>query len=46
MYSGTWLQMLEGRLKACGKQYMVVLLSEIFPKKLTLFDDIDAYGPW
>ena len=35
-------QALEERLRQCGKQYTVVLLSEIFPAKLALFRDLDA----
>merc|ERR1711916_84577 len=34
---------LEERMRAKGILYTVVLLSEIFPQKLALFDDIDAW---
>ena len=37
------VQSLEDRLRRSGKQYTIVLLSEIFPSKLALFEDIDAY---
>jgi diphthamide synthase subunit DPH2 len=35
-------QHVESILQAKNKEYIVVLLSEIFPSKLELFDDIDA----
>jgi len=31
-------------LEKRGLEYIVVLLSEIFPAKLALFKDVDAYG--
>ena len=34
---------LKRRLEEAGKPYIVVLLSEIFPAKLNLFEDIDAW---
>lgn len=37
------LQHLEKRLKANGKDVSVILLSEIFPSKLELFKDVDAF---
>jgi len=37
------LKHLESVLRARGISYIVVLLSEIFPSKLDLFDDIDAW---
>lgn len=37
------LEHLEKRLKECGKSVVTVLLSEIFPDKLKLFEDIDAF---
>lgn len=37
------MQSLEDRLRRSGKHYTIVLLSEIFPSKLALFEDIDAY---
>jgi 2-(3-amino-3-carboxypropyl)histidine synthase len=37
------LQRLESLLKQTKKEYIVVLLSEIFPLKLSQFKDIDAY---
>lgn len=30
-------------IKEAGKDYVVVLLSEIFPNKLEMFDDVDAW---
>lgn len=36
-------QHLKERLKNAGKEYIIVLLSEIFPDKLRLFEDVDAY---
>jgi hypothetical protein len=38
------VQDLEARLRQAGKRFTVVLLSEIFPGKLALFRDIDAYA--
>lgn len=37
------LQHLQDRITECGKKYVTVLLSEIFPSKLALFKDIDAW---
>lgn len=37
------LQHLEKRLKASGKETSIILLSEIFPSKLELFKDVDAF---
>ncbi|TFK00378.1 caspase-7-like [Platysternon megacephalum] len=37
------LQHLEGRLQALGLPFVRVLLSEIFPSKLQLFPDVDAW---
>ncbi|XP_071946590.1 2-(3-amino-3-carboxypropyl)histidine synthase subunit 1-like [Antedon mediterranea] len=37
------LQHLEERLKSCGLDYILVLLSEIFPDKLKIFKDVDAW---
>ncbi|XP_050785686.1 2-(3-amino-3-carboxypropyl)histidine synthase subunit 1 [Gopherus flavomarginatus] len=37
------LQHLEGRLQALGLPFIRVLLSEIFPSKLQLFPDVDAW---
>jgi Putative diphthamide synthesis protein len=33
---------LENKLKAAGKAYIIVLLSEVFPSKLQLFPDVEA----
>ncbi|KAL0582669.1 hypothetical protein ABG067_007353 [Albugo candida] len=30
-------------LESCGKEYFVLLLSEIFPDKLAIFEDVDAW---
>ncbi|KFP21185.1 Diphthamide biosynthesis protein 1, partial [Egretta garzetta] len=37
------LQHLESRLRALGRSFVRVLLSEIFPSKLQLFPDVDAW---
>ncbi|CAG8528035.1 12957_t:CDS:10 [Ambispora leptoticha] len=37
------MQYLEEKLRSQGREYMCVLLSEIFPDKLGLFEDIDAW---
>ncbi|XP_033123551.1 2-(3-amino-3-carboxypropyl)histidine synthase subunit 1-like [Anneissia japonica] len=37
------LQHLEERIKSCGLEHILVLLSEIFPDKLKLFKDVDAW---
>ncbi|KAM6192597.1 2-(3-amino-3-carboxypropyl)histidine synthase subunit 1 [Sarcoramphus papa] len=37
------LQHLESRLRALGRPFVRVLLSEIFPSKLRLFPDVDAW---
>eukprot|EP01112_Ceratiomyxa_fruticulosa_P016703 TRINITY_DN5088_c0_g1_i1.p1 TRINITY_DN5088_c0_g1~~TRINITY_DN5088_c0_g1_i1.p1 ORF type:complete len:493 (-),score=85.41 TRINITY_DN5088_c0_g1_i1:86-1519(-) len=34
---------LENRIRSVGKEYIVVLLSEIFPSKLQLFEHVDAW---
>lgn len=39
----TILRRLEERLRAAGKDYFVLLLSEIFPDKLALFEDVEAW---
>jgi 2-(3-amino-3-carboxypropyl)histidine synthase len=36
-------QKLENTLQKRGIEYIIVLLSEIFPAKLSLFEDVDAY---
>jgi 2-(3-amino-3-carboxypropyl)histidine synthase len=35
-------QHLEARLRQRGKDYVVVLMSEVFPARLALFDDVEA----
>ncbi|XP_071790273.1 2-(3-amino-3-carboxypropyl)histidine synthase subunit 1-like [Asterias amurensis] len=37
------LEQLQTRLKAVGKDYVLVLLSEIYPDKLKLLQDVDAW---
>lgn len=37
------LQLLQQRLQEAGKDYVTVLLSEIFPHKLQLFKDVEAW---
>lgn len=37
-----WFQNLEERLAKTGLLYVIVLMSEIFPDKLRLFEDVDA----
>eukprot|EP00111_Clytia_hemisphaerica_P016390 TCONS_00048525-protein len=37
------LESLEEKLTAAGKKFVIVLLSEIFPGKLKLFEEIDAW---
>lgn len=37
------LEQLKGRVTGAGREYVVVLLSEIFPDKLKLFEDVDAW---
>lgn len=37
------LDNLKQKLESCGKAYVTVLLSEIFPDKLKLFEDVDAW---
>ena len=37
------LDLLEEKMKKLGKRVVTVLLSEIFPQKLALFDDVDAW---
>lgn len=39
----TTVQNLEKELRAHGKTVVKIILSEIFPKKLAMFDDIDAF---
>ncbi len=36
------LQAVEDKLKALNKNYITILLSEIFPDKLKLIPDVDA----
>ncbi|RUS16622.1 putative diphthamide synthesis protein-domain-containing protein [Endogone sp. FLAS-F59071] len=36
------MEYMEERIKAAGKDYVIVLLSEIFPGKLAEFEDVDA----
>lgn len=37
------LKTIHKRIKALNKEALVILLSEIFPDKLKLFDDLDAF---
>ncbi|XP_074640888.1 2-(3-amino-3-carboxypropyl)histidine synthase subunit 1-like [Tubulanus polymorphus] len=37
------LEHLKNRIKAIGKSYITILLSEIFPEKLKQFKDVDAF---
>jgi len=37
-----WFQNLEGRFNKVGLEYVIVLMSEVFPDKLGLFEDVDA----
>ncbi|XP_043277172.1 2-(3-amino-3-carboxypropyl)histidine synthase subunit 1 [Venturia canescens] len=37
------LKCLQRRIETLGKQSVVILLSEIFPDKISMFDDIDAF---
>jgi len=37
------LKTLQNRIQALGKKNVVILLSEIFPDKIKLFKDIDAF---
>ena len=37
------LEHLKGRIEECGRKYVTVLLSEVFPYKLAKFADIDAW---
>nr|CCA23456.1 diphthamide biosynthesis protein 1 putative [Albugo laibachii Nc14] len=37
------LNRLTALLESCGKEYFVLLLSEIFPEKLAIFEDVDAW---
>ncbi|XP_064617720.1 2-(3-amino-3-carboxypropyl)histidine synthase subunit 1-like [Liolophura sinensis] len=37
------LDNLKQKLESCGKAHVTVLLSEIFPDKLKLFEDVDAW---
>lgn len=43
-FSTLWFdfQNLEQRLSKAGLDYVVVLMSEVFPDKLRLFEDVDA----
>ena len=36
------VQVLKEKITACGKRFVTVLLSEVFPDKLKLFQQIDA----
>lgn len=37
------LDHLQCRLRECGRRFMVVLLSEVFPHKLDCFDGVEAW---
>ena len=37
------LDHLQRRLRECGRQFMVVLLSEVFPHKLDCFNGVEAW---
>ncbi|XP_065663603.1 2-(3-amino-3-carboxypropyl)histidine synthase subunit 1 isoform X3 [Hydra vulgaris] len=37
------LKNIEEKIEACGKDYIIILLSEIFPAKLDLFEGIDSW---
>ncbi|KAF5287269.1 hypothetical protein FQR65_LT02142 [Abscondita terminalis] len=37
------VERMQKRLRECKKQSVIILLSEIFPAKLSLFDDVDAF---
>jgi len=37
------LENLEGRFNKVGLEYVIVLMSEVFPDKLGLFEDVDAW---
>ncbi|KAK7088781.1 2-(3-amino-3-carboxypropyl)histidine synthase subunit 1-like isoform X2 [Littorina saxatilis] len=37
------LETLKEKIRACGKQFVTVLLSEVFPDKLRLFHQVDAW---
>lgn len=37
------LRTLQNRIEALGKENVVILLSEIFPDKIKLFKDVDAF---
>ena len=37
------MEVLEERLKAAGKKIVIMLLSEIFPQKLALLEDVGAW---
>ncbi|RKP07571.1 putative diphthamide synthesis protein-domain-containing protein [Thamnocephalis sphaerospora] len=37
------MEFLKEKITASGREYITVLLSEIFPSKLDLFDDVDAW---
>lgn len=41
--SVTVLEEIEEALLAAGREYIIVLLSEVFPGKLSLFTDVDAW---
>ena len=42
LFVNSYCQSLEKRLTEAGLEYIQVLLSEIFPEKLKLFQDVDA----
>ncbi|XP_066295537.1 2-(3-amino-3-carboxypropyl)histidine synthase subunit 1-like [Branchiostoma lanceolatum] len=37
------LEHIAEKLQQCGKEYITVLLSEVFPDKLNMFSDVDAW---
>ena len=37
------LETIEKKLQAAGKKYIIVLLSEVFPGKLALFEEVEAW---
>jgi len=38
-----WLQSVRDMINSRGKSYIIVLMSEIFPDKLCLFTQVDAW---
>ena len=38
------LENLKMKLTECNKEYIIILMSEIFPQKLKMFNNIDAYA--